>query len=191
MTWNATDDVIGALDLVEIDTSDGTHRFMLAIDGTFIDKDGNSWVGSTLLSSPRLESTIGGNAPSGSVSISYFQPPGDEDLVNNLVSQGNDYVFGREIRFYLQKLCAIDEFYAPIIAPMLVFTRTMRTVSYEATGAEDRRITLSFESWTEDRRASRRIAYNTEGHKQILGGVANPSLTYMPTTSLQEEKLFG
>lgn len=189
--WSYDNEVIAALDLVEMDTADGAKRFMLAQDGQFTDTNGNTWIGSTLLTPPKMESAIGGNAPSGELSLTYFQPPGDEDLINQLRSQGNAYVFGREIRFYLQKLCSLQEFYAPTIAPELVFTRTMRTLSFAATGAEDRKIGLTFEPWTEERRAARRIAYNTEGHAQLLGGTANPSLSYMPTTSFQEEKLFG
>ena len=66
----------------------------------------------------------------------------------------------------------------------------MRRLTLTASGARDRRITLGFEPWTEDRRAARRIALNTEGHAKLTGS-ASPSLSFMPTETFEEEALFG
>ncbi len=51
-------------------------------------------------------------------------------------------------------------------------------------------MTLTFEAWTENRRAARRIILNTEGHANLIGE-ANPSLEMIPTVDFEEEKLFG
>lgn len=185
------DDVLARLLLIEIDVGPQQHRFLAGIDGVFTDINKNQWVGSTLLNKPEMASVIGGNAPSGSLTVSYFQPQNGDDLIDQIQALGDDYVFGKPIRFYVQKLYTYEELWAPTVAPELRYTRTMRTLSFGASGAETRTITLTFESWTEDRRAVRRIAYNTEGHAKLLGGTANPSLTYMPTSLQEEEKLFG
>ncbi|MFY0620037.1 hypothetical protein [Shimia sp.] len=188
--WNPRDDVVGVLNLVNIHTEDGEFGFLLAQDGVFVDVNGKHWYGSTLLSSPKLQSAIDGVAPAGEISVSFFQQPDAPDLVDQMLSLGVDYVNGHKIEFYLQPICSMAEFSAPTIAPQLELTRTMRKLSYRASGAEDRSIGLSFEPWSEERRAARRITLNTDGHAKLLGA-ANPSLEYMPTQDFEEEKLFG
>ena len=182
--------IIGFLSLVEIDTADGTYRFLLGQDGRFTDVNGNVWLGSALGSVTALESAIGGIAPSGSLSMSYFQDPTMDDVIQQIKALGVDYVKGREVRFFLQPIGDVAEFSAPRFAPVRYMTRISRQLSYKFSGAQDRRITLSFEAWSEGRRAARRIALNTEGHKALTGS-DNPSLKYMPTVDFETEKLFG
>lgn len=182
--------VTGVLDLVEVDHADGTERFLIGIDGQFRDTSGNLWLGSAMASVTGLESAIDGVAPEGSLVMSYFQDPTMPDLMLEIRDLGLDYVKGREVRFYIQPLMDVAEFYAPTVAPLRWLTRISRQVSYRANGARDRAITLSFETWAERRGAARRIALNTEGHA-ILTGSANPSLKYMPTVDFEPEKLFG
>ncbi len=184
-------DVVAMLDLCAIDTPDGVFRFLIGVDGVFTDIDGNTWVGSALAQVSELGSAIGGEAPGGSVSLSYFQDPDTPDLIGQIRTLGLTYVDGRAIRFYVQPIRTMAEFQAPTIAPILRLTRVMREVTTEETGALDRTLILGFEAWSERRDAARRIQLTTEGHKVLLGGVDNPSLSAKPTVDFQEEKLFG
>jgi len=183
--------VVAMLDLCEIDSSDGkTHRFILGQDGEFTDTSGNVWVGSSLLTASSLQSAIDGVAPSGDVTLSYFQDPGAPDLASQMRELGVDYINGQEIRFYVQPILSQAEFQAPKHAPRQWLSRTMRRLTFRASGAQDRSISASFESWAENRKGARRITLNTEGHEKLIGE-ANPSLEFMPTSDFQEEKLFG
>ncbi len=188
--WNPRDDVLGVLELVNIHTPDGEFGFLLAQDGVFTDINGKQWWGSTLLNAPRLQSAINGVAPAGEISMTFFQPPGGPNLVDQILTLGVEYVDGYPIEFYFQPIQSMAELYAPTIAPQLQLTRTMRTLTIRATGAEDRSLAVSFEPWTEERRSARRIGLNTEGHATLLGR-SNPSLEWMPTEDFEEEKLFG
>lgn len=189
-SFNPRDDVLALLDLCELDTPDGPARFMIGADGRFQDVNGNVWWGSQLISVEGLQSAIGGIAPSGSATLSFFQDPDAASLIAELRAQGRDYVNGRPITFYIQPIRSQAEFYAPTIAPIQWMQRTMRVLTFSASGAESRSITVSFESWAEDRRAARRVALNTEGHARLTGA-PNPSLEFMPTVDFEEEKLFG
>lgn len=189
-SWNPRDDLVAVLDLVNIHTTDGEFGFLLAQDGVFTDVNGKKWYGSTLLTAPKLQSAINGVAPAGEISMSFFQQPSGPDLIDQILSLGTEYVASLPIEFYFQPIRSQAELYAPVIAPQLQLTRTMRTLTYRATGAEDRSIGVTFEPWSEERRAARRITLNTEGHAKLLGAT-NPSLEYMPTVDFEEEKLFG
>lgn len=188
--FNPRDPVIYMLGLVKLETPDGPVRLLMGQDGQFTGRNGNVWYGSQLVSLSTLQSAIDGVAPSGSLTLSYFQDPDAPALISQIRELGADYLNGYEIKFYVQPLLSPSEFYAPTLAPILHTTRVMRTVSFAATGAQDRSISVSFEAWSEKRRASRRLVLNTEGH-QTLTGTANPSLEFMPTSDWTEEKLFG
>jgi len=188
--FNPRDDVVANLDLAEMDTPDGAVRFIIGTDGVFADSNGDEWIGSSLIGASGLKSAINGIAPAGSVSLSFFQDPNAPDLVEQIRDLGLDYIKGRAIRFYTQPIRSQSEYQAPATPPILWLTRIMRTLSVKASGAQDRVITVGFESWAEHRRSARRIMLNTEGHA-ILTGSANPSLEFMPTTDTQEESLFG
>lgn len=188
--YDCRDLMLGGLDLCEVDTADGVQRFMIGTDGIFKDVNRRNWVGSQLISASSLGAALNGEAPSGSITLSFFQDPKAKKLITEIRDLGLDYVAGRAIRFFYQPLRTQEEFYKPEIAPLQWTQRTMRTLTFSVNGAQDRSITLSFEAWSEDRRAARRIILNTEGHATIIGE-ANPSLEFMPTSDFEEEKLFG
>ena len=182
--------IFAALDLCEVNTLDGPARFILGADGVFTDINGNTWVGSQLGAVSSLGAAIGGEAPEGEITLSYFQDPDADDLIAQLIALGVDYVGGQEVRFYVQTFASHAEFYAPVKAPVLWLTRIARKLTFSAGGAQDRSITLSFEAWSENRMAAGRTVLNTKGHAKLIGE-ENPSLTYIPTTDFQEQKLFG
>ncbi|PWE48488.1 hypothetical protein DEM26_18240 [Thioclava sp. NG1] len=182
--------VIGWLLLAEIDTPDGPARFWPGTDGVFTDTNGDRWVGSVLLSMPRLQASIGGTAPAGEVTLAYFQDPDSDDLIGQVKALGIEYVEGREIKFYAQPLYTVDDLEAPQEAPVLFMTRTMEKLDYTLKGAADRSITLSFESSFQDRKSARRHILDRRGHSRLLG-YDNPSLEFMPTSNYQDEPLFG
>jgi hypothetical protein len=167
-------EILGALDLCEMDTPDGPMRFMIGADGVFTDVNGNKWYGTQLASVSSLESALEGRAPEGSITLSYFQ----------------DYIKGRAIRFFFQPIGSMAELYQPKHPPKQWMQRTMRSLRFSASGAQDRSISLGFEAWTEKRRAAGRLVMNTEGHARLTGA-PNPSLKFAPTTAFEEEKLFG
>ncbi|MFC4668929.1 hypothetical protein ACFO5X_10220 [Seohaeicola nanhaiensis] len=183
-------DIIGGLDLCEIDTAGGPARFIIGADGVFTDVNGNTWVGSSLGSVSSLGSAIGGEAPEGSMTLSFFQDPRAPDLVAQVKALGLDYIRDRPVTFYIQPFATMEELYAPVCPPLRWLRRIARSLTFSANGAQDRSITLSFEAWSEKRRAARRIALNTEGHARLIGE-PNPSLEHIPTTDFEEEKLFG
>jgi len=188
--WNPRDRLVGKLELVNINTTDGDFGFIAGTDGEFTDINGKVWTGSALISVPRLQSAIDGVAPAGSIEMSFIQDPSRDDVVSQLRDLGVACIRDRAISFYIQPIRTMEEFYAPVLAPELHTTRTMRTMSLSGAGAAERRITIGFEPWTEDRRSAKRIALNTEGHAKLTG-TANPSLSFMPTENFEEEKLFG
>lgn len=180
----------GVLDLCEIDTSGGVGRFIIGTDGIFVDVQGNRWFGTQLAGVSSLGSALGGQAPEGNVTLSYFQDPDADDLIAKVKSMGVSAIDGRSISFFVQPCRSLQEFYQPKVPPSRWLTRTMRTLSYSAAGAQDRSITIGFEAWTEKRRAAGRLVLNTEGHARLIGH-ENPSLKHMPTNDFEEEKLFG
>ncbi|QDC11283.1 hypothetical protein FHY55_19490 [Oceanicola sp. D3] len=188
--WNPRDQVVGILDLVNINTPDGDFGFMIGTDGAFTDINGKTWVGSAMLQVGRLQSAIDGVSPSGSLDMAFFQDPDQGELIAEIKELGLDYLNGREATFYWQPLASVEELYAPVLPPQLWLTRIMRRVTYAMTGPLDRRMSLGVESWAESRRSARRITLSTEGHG-ILIGEANPSLEFMPTSNFQEQRLFG
>ena len=191
MTWNPRDDTPLILDLVNIQDNTGDYGFLLGIDGIFTDTTGKVWTGSRLLTVTNLQSAIDGVAPAGSISLSYVEEPGQNDLITRLKASGGvSIIAGRPITFYYQPILSVTEFYAPTIAPQQWLTRTMRTLTATTDGAQDRVLSVGFEAWSEDRRAARRKTLDERGHGALVGA-ANPSLEFMPSTNFEEEKLFG
>lgn len=188
--FDPRDEVIAVLDLVEIDTTEGAYRFLIGTDGVFRDSAGNEWWGSALASVSGLESAINGVAPEGQIVMSFFQDPSMPDLIAEMKDQGVDYIAGQEIRFFLQPIRSQAEFRAPTTPPVQWMTRIMRQLTYTFSGAQNRQIGVSFETWAEHRKSARRIVLNTEGHEALTGS-ANPSLEFIPTVNFEEEKLFG
>ena len=181
--------ILGGLNLCLIDTADGPARFMIGTDGIFTDANGHRWYGSQLASTSSLEIAIGGTAPEGSITLSYFQDPDADDLIEKVRELGLDYVRGRDVAFYVQLIRNQSEFYAPVVPPIHWIRRVSRGLTYRFSGAQDRSISLSFEAWSENRRAARRIVLNTEGHARLIDE-ENPSLEFIPTSNFEEVKLF-
>jgi hypothetical protein len=186
----STDEVIGKFDLVNINTPDGDFGFMIGNDGIFTDVNDKKWYGSQLISVGKMEYAINGKAPSGEITLSFFQDPDAPDVVQKVKELGVDYVAGRLITFFYQPFSSIEEMYAPVAAPYPVATRVMRTLRFTSAGAQNRAISLSFESAWEYRRRMRRRVYNTVDH-ELLIGEPDPSLEYIPTELFEEQKLFG
>lgn len=182
-------DVVFALNLVSVDTPDGVFGFMLGADGIFTDVNGMQWFGSQLISGSDDEYSIGGSAPSGRLTMSFFQDPGAPDVVAQIRELGSDYVAGRPLVQWVQPLRSQAEFYAPPVAPVPVMTRTMRQISYRLDEGQGRSIGLTYEGGFETRRQARRMVWNAVDHGRLIGA-DNPSLEFMPQIYDREEKLF-
>lgn len=186
----ARDDITGLLGLIEIDTPDGPARFMVGVDGVFRDIEGRAWAGSQLLSANEIEWSRGGEAPEGSLSLSYFQDPAAPDLIAQIRDLGADYVDGRTLRYYVQPIGSMADFYAPRLPPVLIATRRAGAVTFELQGDIVRRLSLTVEGPLAARRAARSRFYTVDDHARLIG-TANPSLEFMPLEPREEEALFG
>lgn len=189
MTVDQRADVQRILNLVAIDTPDGVFRFMAGTDGIFRDVDGHEWMGSRLIIADDLQASIQGTAPSGKLMLSFIPDPSDPDLIGKIAELGTDYVRGRAVAFYEQRIGSISEFYAPTEAPDLLMTRRAREISYSMSGAMDRSISLSYEGEFSGRNTAPGWQYTTTDH-QALMGTTDTSVRFFPTTDNQEEKLF-
>jgi hypothetical protein len=183
-------DLVGALELVKINTSTGVVRLMSGIDGRFTDTLGVEWIGSTLLSAERLEMALGGRAPAGQLTFSFFQDPLAPDLISQMRALGADHVRNRPVTFLVQPLLTYADLHQPQVAPIEVAQRRMTSITTTAEGPITRAITLTFEGTFAGRNTARRWTYTTEDHARLVGG-PNPSLQFMPKDDFQEEKLFG
>lgn len=190
MTFDARGEVIGVLDLVSIDTPDGVYRFLLGGDGRFRDVEGREWIGCQLFGASDLRASIQGEAPQGSLSMSFIQDPEDGDLVGEIRALGSDYVRGREVVFWDQPILSHNELYAPSLPPERLMTRRATYVEFDLSGALERRITLHFEGPFTGRNTAPGLQYTVADHARLIGE-ANSSLRFMPTDHYQEQKLFG
>lgn len=188
--FDPRDESVGLLDLVAIDTADGTFRFWLGQDGLFDDVDGNRWYGSQLIEAGDLEWSIGGTAPEGRVGISYFQAEGAPELIAEVRALGVDYVRGRAIRFYVQPLRSHAEFYAPHFAPILWKTGEISALFLDMRGLVERSLMLAFETPLTGRNRARNYFYTTDDHAKLTGS-PNPSLSIMPRDNARRQRLFG
>lgn len=183
-------DVVGYFELVNINTTDGDFGFLLGVDGVFTDLNGKNWYGSQLITGSDTEMAINGVAPSGELTLSFFQDPIGVDLISEVKRLGLTYIEGRALTFFVQVFTAHEQMTSPTIAPIQVARRTMRGLGFSANEALDRSITVSFEGPFEQRRSARRMVYNVEDHERLIGS-SNPSLTYIPQTNQQDEKIYG
>lgn len=188
--FDTRSDLVIALMLAKVTTVDGAHGFIIGADGRFVDVDGGIWWGSQLLSSSDLEFSIGGVAPSGIITFSFFQDPDAPDLIAQVQALGFDYLSGQPIDFYVQPFASHEEMTAPVMAPIRIARRTIRRVSWTANAARDRSISVSFEGPFEARGGKRGRVYSVTDHGVLIGS-PNPSLTYMPRQTYQDQKLFG
>lgn len=188
--FNPRDDILGLIGLIEVETPDGPMRYMAGIDGVFRDSQGREWVGSQLLQASEVEWSRSGEAPEGVIALSFFQDPDAPDLIAQVRALGADYLEGRKVRYFVQPIRSMSEFYAPVLPMILIATRTAGSVSYEMQGDIARRMTLSVEGPMAGRRAARSRFYTVEDHSRLVGS-ANPSLQFMPLEPREEEALFG
>jgi hypothetical protein len=93
------------------------------------------------------------------------------------------------LSFYAQALESQSALYAPTRAPVLLARYEMRSISFEASGPMQRRMVLSYEGVFAGRNEARGYFYTSTDHAKLIG-LANPSLSRMPTTLRREEKLF-
>lgn len=188
--YDPRDPVGGLLHLVEADTPDGTHRFLLHTEGVFTDTSGNQWVGSEMVRDEALGFGIGGTAKASSMTLGFIEDPADDfDLIGKLRELGADYVKGYALRRYVQPIGAIAELYAPSFAPLQVAEEVMDHLTFNAPDALNRSITLHLEGAFRVRGGAARRVYNTTDHARQLGA-PNPSYEFIPTEP-REEKVFG
>jgi hypothetical protein len=183
-------DIVGYLRLASIDAPSGLARFMIGQDGVFIDSSGNSWYGSQLIEPSEISLSRNGEAPAAEVSLSYFQDPDAPDLIEQIRDSGDSAIAGSIVRFYLQPLTDVAQFYKPTFAPVLRATRAAADLRFEAQGDTVRKITLTLEGPFRARVSARGLFYTVSDHAALLGA-ANPSLQYMPQIDQQIEKLYG
>lgn len=188
--FDPRDAVPAMMDLVSIDTPDGVFRFLLGGDGKFIDVNDQEWIGSQLVDSSELRMSIQGEATAGSLSLTFIPDPDDPDLIAQIRAMGTDYVRGREIIFWIQPLGSMNEFFAPVQAPVRWLTRRAAHIEFDLSGGLERRIKLTFEGPFTGRNTAPGLQYTVADHARLIGA-ANSSLRFMPTDTFQEEKLFG
>lgn len=183
-------EVIGILRLAEINTSEGVFRFILGMDGRFVDVNKRVWLGSTLLNVPEIEVLMNDSAPSGSLTFTYLQDPDGPDVVAKMKQLGLAYIYDRPVRFYAQPFHDLSEVGAPVEPPVLLATRLQTGLSFRVDGPAQRSITLTYESIGATGNHQPRLIYNTQDHAALIGR-ANPSLQYMPQEVENDEPLFG
>lgn len=187
-------EIVGFIDLVEIDTTVGVFNFIVGQDGWFKSSDGRTWVGSKLISCSEIEFSINGSAPGVELGLTFIQDPDEPDLIAEIRDLGEDVIKNREARFYIQYLQNYEEYYAPAYPPQLITRRTMMNLTYAFDGPQSRRISLQVEGPFNLRSRPVGGRYNTVDHSRRLGlapGVINPSLEFMPVHSVDEQSLFG
>lgn len=176
--------------LINISTTDGDLGFFLGGDSDFTDVNGKTWYRGTLLTAGTQELALNGIAPSGELTLSYFQDPGLPDLIETLQASGVDYVKGRPVSFYAQCFNSISHMHAPVFEPLLYMTRTAASLVYRAPGQRDRSISLTYESPGDRRRNAKNLTYTVDNH-EIQIGSPDPSLEFKPSETDNEQPLFG
>lgn len=191
--YDLRSEIIGALDLVEIDAVSGLARFMIGQDGRFTDTSGRVWYGAQVIGCTGYDWSRGDAAEDGALTLSYFQDPAAVSLIDQLRESGDLDVAGRAVRFYVQPIRSVADFYAPTLPPVLTATRAARSVTYAAEGDTMRRLTLSYEGVMQHRRRMRGFYWTVRDHNRLLGSPdpENPSLEYVPVDARPEEPLFG
>jgi hypothetical protein len=188
--YDLRSETIGVLDLVELDTTEGICRFILNEDGWFKDVNGNTWVGSKLISLSDLEFSINGTAPGVELTLAFLQDPEQQDLVAYVRSIGVEAVKERPARFYFQYIASTSEYFRPVYAPILLTTRRMMNIGYSFDGPQIRRLSVTVESAFSLRAKPVGGRYNVVDHSRRVGSY-NPSLEFMPTHNFDEQALFG
>ena len=183
-------DIVGLIELVELDTTEGVARFILNEDGFFTDANGNRWAGSKLITVSEVEYSVNGSAPAVELTFSFIQDPDADDLVSAVRAMGVGAVKGRAANFYIQYLGSFAEFYKPVFQPMKITSRTMINLGYGYDGPQIRSLSLTVEGPFNLRSKPIGARYNTADHSRRVGH-DNPSLEFMPYTTFDEQPLFG
>jgi hypothetical protein len=187
--WDLSAEIVGLAILVELDCVGVTARFILGDEGTFTDSNGNVWMGSKLFSMSEIDFPTNGEAPVTSLRFTYTFDPDLTDVVSIARAEGLAAIRNRPCRIYLQYFAATGELFAPVHAPLLVATRTMRALEYELTGPQTRSLTVKMETAFDGRSKPVNGRYTDADQRRRHPG--NPSLEFMPTNSTDDEQLFG
>ena len=183
-------EILGVIDLVELDTTEGPCRFIVGADGWFRDVNGHVWMGSKLIKSSAIELSINGTAPGTELTFSFIQDPDEDDLIAQVRELGVGAVKNRPAKFFIQYIASTTEYFRPYYEPQLFTTRVMQNISYGFDGPQQRRLSLSVEGPFNLRAKPVGGIYNTADHSRRCG-YANPSLEFMPTNASDEQSLFG
>lgn len=189
--YELSSQVIGLIDLVELDTTEGPLNFVIGEDARFTDVNGTVWLGSKLLSVSETEFSINGTAPALQLSFSFIQDPDSEDLIKIIKDFGGvDAIKGRLAKFYIQYIGEYKEIYAPVFAPQLLTQRVMYNLDYSFEGPQVRTLTVTVEGPFNLRARPLGGRYNTADHSRRVGS-PNPSLEFMPNNATDTQTLFG
>ena len=187
--FNPRDQVIGVLDLIQIDTPDGVYGFMPGVDGKFTDINGQEYWGGILIAEGALQMAIQGASPEGEIGMTFFSDPDGAQLIADIRELGLDYVRGRSITFLIQPLTNMAQFYAPVMPPIQIARRTMTRIIYSMSGPIQRQLSVGYEGVFAGRNAGPGLMYTTEDHARLIG-TENPSLTYMPRDDFTEKQMY-
>lgn len=187
-------DIVGVIALVELDCTDGVDsyplRFVLNDEASFTDNTGNLWWGSKLIAIDQLDFSIGGDAPTINVTLSYTVDPDVTDLIALVRQYGVQAVRYRPARFYLQYIASHGEMFAPVHDPVLLTTRRMMNLNYAIDGPKTRAVAVGIEGPFDLRSKPINGRYTDADHRRRTG-TNDPSLEFMPTNASDEESLFG
>jgi hypothetical protein len=180
-------DVVGALQLANVNTVDGDFGFIVGSDGMFTDINGKTWMGSRLISQPDMPIGINGLSVGGSLEMAFFDESGS--LIEEVKALGANYVDGRLLTFYVQPLFSHSDLYAPQLAPIMRGQFVMRSITMNVEGAMMYRMSLNFENVNEGRNGAPMYQHTESDHSALIGA-ANPSLRFAPSGDRLPEPLF-
>lgn len=179
---------VGAIMLLQIDSTDGFVRLVLGEDGYFVDISGNRWLGSKLLSMSEIESSLNGQAPAIQFTFTYTSDPTQSDLISAIRSYGVDSINGRSAKLYFQYLGCLEERLAPINSPILLASLIMRKLSYRIESDNMRAVDLVCEGPFPLRSRPVNGRY-TDGDQQRRHA-GDTSLEFIPTNGWDDQQLF-
>lgn len=189
--WDFTQEIVGYVELLAVDTTAGIYRFIIGADARLIDVNGNEWVGSQLISASEIEHSVNGSAPGAEYSFSFIQDPDEDDLIGAIRDMGGvDIVKGRDATMYMQYFATYNEMFKPVFAPYQITKRKMTALGYVFDGPQVRKLTLSVETSFNLRSKPIGARYTTADHSRRVGS-NNPSLEFMPYNAFDEQTLFG
>jgi hypothetical protein len=180
-------DVVGALQLANVNTVDGDFGFIVGSDGKFVDINGKTWIGSRLISQPDMAIGINGLSVGGALEMAFFDE--GASLIEDIKVLGADYVDGRFLTFYVQPLLSHNDLFDPQLAPIMRGRFVMRSITITTEGAMMYRMALGFENVNEGRNGAPMFQHTESDHSALIGS-ANPSLRFAPSGDRRPEPLF-